>query len=61
MSNGEKYFGKYRGLVLNNVDPIADGQAHGAGAGRDRNCAGDLGDAMCAHRGHSEWAWWRFR
>jgi hypothetical protein len=26
MSNGEKYFGKYRGLVLNNVDPMQMGR-----------------------------------
>jgi Type VI secretion system/phage-baseplate injector OB domain len=26
MSNGEKYFGKYRGLVLNNVDPLQLGR-----------------------------------
>lgn len=26
MSNGEKYFGKYRGVVLNNVDPMQLGR-----------------------------------
>lgn len=26
MSNGEKYFGKYRGVVLNNVDPMQMGR-----------------------------------
>ncbi len=26
MSNGQKYFGKYRGVVLNNVDPLQMGR-----------------------------------
>ena len=26
MSNGEKYYGKYRGTVLNNVDPLQIGR-----------------------------------
>lgn len=26
MSNGEKYFGKYRGVVLNNIDPMQMGR-----------------------------------
>ena len=26
MSNGEKYFGKYRGVVVNNIDPMQQGR-----------------------------------
>ena len=54
MNNGSttRYYGKYRGTVLNNVDPGATRSHSGDGAGRSGFTSNHLGNAVRADGGN---------
>ena len=62
MSDGHsKYYGKYRGMVVNNIDPMQMGRLQVQVPDVAGLIAGDLGDAVRAGRRHPERACSRCR
>ena len=54
MSERHKFYGKYRGTVVNNIDPMQIGRIQVQRAGRRRPDPDELGDALRAGRRHPE-------
>ena len=54
MSAASKFYGKYRGTVINNVDPMQIGRVQVQCAGRARPGDLELGDAVRAGRRHAQ-------
>ena len=61
MSEDQRYYGKYRGTVLNNVDPMQQGRLQVQVPDVAGLVPATLGDAVRAGRGHPERACSRCR
>jgi hypothetical protein len=52
-SSPTRYYGKYRGLAINNIDPLQIGRGHGAVRRRSRRNSQQLGSSVRPRRRHS--------